>query len=171
MRTRRVTILTALLVLLFVLGTGARANSYPGLVEKWYSHNDDTLRARIAIEVNGAGQGRLRFHLTCYDYDDAGNQVRQYCTFWEADAFWCDLTTATCPHRVLGNVTHDDDYTWVGSYHTLVNNHKYAVKVSGFSAFFWNSGYQGASHVLCSKEVTWHSGGSPTIGGAACAPQ
>jgi hypothetical protein len=169
MRTRRVAMLTALLVLLLVLGTtGARANSYPGLVEKWYSHNNDGLRARIAIEVNGASQGRLRFHLTCYDTDDNGNQVHQFCTFFEADARWCDLTTGTCFERELGRVDHDDDYTWVGVYRTLVNNHKYAVKVSGFSAYFFNSGYQGALHTLCSKEVTWHSGGSPTIGGAAC---
>jgi hypothetical protein len=170
MRTRRVAMLTALVVLLLVLGTsGARANSYPGLVEQWYFHDHDSLQARIAIEVNGAGQGRFRFHLTCYDTDGNGNRVHQFCTFWEADdARWCDLTTGTCFGRVLGRVDHDDDYTWVGVYRTLVNNHKYAVKVSGFSAYFYNSGYQGADHTLCSKEVTWHSGGGPTVGGAAC---
>ena len=124
------------------------------------------MRARIAIEVNGANQGR--FHLTCYHTTANGTKVPQYCDFSSAAAFWCDLTTATCPHRVLGSVTHDDDHTWVGSYHTLANNHKYAAKVSGFSAYFYNSGYQGTSHVICTKEVTWHSGGSPTIGGAAC---
>jgi hypothetical protein len=167
MRARRVAMLTALVVLLLVLGTtGARAST-PGLVEKWYFHNNDSLRARIAIEVNGAAQGRFRFHLTCYDTDDDGNRVHQFCTFWEAFARWCDLTAGTCFDRELGRVD-DDDYTWVGVYRTLVNNHKYAVKVSDFSAYFHNSGYQGALHTLCSKEVTWHSGGSPTIGGAAC---
>jgi hypothetical protein len=49
LRTRRVAMLTALLVLLLVLGTtGARANSTPGLVEQWYLHHHDALRARIA---------------------------------------------------------------------------------------------------------------------------
>jgi hypothetical protein len=169
MRTRRVTMLAALLALLFVLGTTeARANSYPGLVEQWYSHGSDSLRARIAIEVNSSGEGRFRFHLTCFYTDDSGNQSHQYCDFRSADATWCDLTTAICASRTLGYVSHDDDYTWVGFYRTLVNNHTYAAKVSSFSAYFYNSGYGGTQHTLCTKEVTWHTGGSPTIGGAAC---
>jgi hypothetical protein len=174
MRTRRVTVLTALLVLLLVLGTtGARANSYPGLVEKWYFHNNDSLRARIAIEVNGAGQGRYRFHLTCYYTDDNGHTNTQYCDFelGIARADWCDLTTGSC---VYGSpspdfVEHDADYTWTGSYRTLVNNHTYAAKMFDFKAsYFYNSGHVGAFHTICTNKVTWHSGGSPTIGSAAC---
>jgi hypothetical protein len=173
MRTRRVTVLTALLVLLLVLGTtGARAST-PGLVEKWYFHNNDSLRARIAIEVNDAGQGRYRFHLTCYYTTANGTRVDQYCDFelGTARAAWCDLTTGSC---VYGSpspdfVEHDNDYTWTGSYRTLVNNHTYAAKMFDFKAYyFYTSGHLGAFHTICTNKVTWHSGGSPTIGGAAC---
>ena len=169
MRTRRVTVLTALLVLLLVLGTtGARAST-PGLVEKWYFHNNDSLRARIAIEVNDAGQGRYRFHLTCYYTDDNGHTNTQYCDFDPHIATWCDLTTGSCVSGRPELVIHDNDHTWTGSvYRTLVNNHTYAAKMTGFLAYFYNSGHVGALHTICTKKVTWHSGGSPTVGGAWC---
>jgi hypothetical protein len=169
MRTRLVTVLASLLVVLFMLGaTAASANSYPGLVEKNYYHNNDTLRARIAIEVNGAGQGRYRFHLTCYHTTDNGTKVAQYCDFDPHIATWCDLTTGSCVSGRPALVIHDNDYTWTGSYRTLVNNHTYAAKMTGFLAYFYNSGHVGALHTICTKKVTWHSGGSPTVGGAWC---
>jgi hypothetical protein len=169
MRTRLVTVLATLLLMLFVFGaTAASANTYPGLVDTSYYHLSDTLQARIAIEVNSASQGRFRFHLTCYYTDDNGHKNHQFCDFFPGTATWCDLTTGGCVSRPLGFVSHDDDYIWTGSYRTLVNNHTYAAKVVGFSAYFYNSGYSGADHTICTKKVTWHSGGSPTVGGAWC---
>ena len=170
MRTRLVTVLASLFVVLSMLGaTPASANSYPGLVEKNYYHNNDTLRARIAIEVNGAGQGRYRFHLTCYHTTDNGTKVAQYCDFDPHIATWCDLTTGSCVYGRPALVIHDADYTWTGSYRTLVNNHTYAVKMFDFKAsYFYISGHRGAFHTICSNKVTWHSGGSPTVGSAAC---
>jgi hypothetical protein len=158
MRTRRVTILATLFALLFVLGTTeASANTYPGLVEKSYTHGNDTLTARIAIEVNGSSQGRYRFHLTC----------NSDCNMGFESATWCDLTTGACATGP-GSTVHDSDNIWWGTYRTLANNHTYAAKASNFSAFFYASGYQGALHTICTKRVTWHSGGSPTIGSAWC---
>jgi hypothetical protein len=171
MRTRLVTVLASLFVVLSVLGaTPASANSTPGLVEKYYYHLSDTLRARIAIEVNDASQGRYRFHLTCYYTDDNGHTNTQYCDFDPHIATWCDLTTGSC---VSGKpspeyVSHDTDYTWTGTYRTLVNNHTYAAKMTDFLAYFYTSGHVGALHTICTDKVTWHSGGSPTIGGAWC---
>ena len=66
MRNRSKLIFLTLLVFGLLLGpvtTPAAANSYPGLVEKEWYHGNDILNARIAIEVNGSGQGRFRFHL------------------------------------------------------------------------------------------------------------
>jgi hypothetical protein len=171
MRTRLVTVLASLFVVLSVLGApAASANSTPGLVEKSYSALGDTLRARIAIEVNSASQGRYRFHLTCYYTDDNGNTGLQYCDMGGGTATWCDLTTGSCVSGTPSPeyASHDTDYTWTGSYRTLVNNHTYAAKMTDFHAYFYNSTRVGAQHTICTKKVTWHSGGSPTVGSAWC---
>jgi hypothetical protein len=59
MRTRLVTVLASLFVVLSVLGaTPASANSTPGLVEKYYYHLSDTLtRVPQLIGVLGHGWG------------------------------------------------------------------------------------------------------------------
>ena len=155
--------LIVLSLVLPVLTAGpATANSYPGLVEKEWSHGDDVLNARIAIEVNSAGEGRFRFRLRCFYVDQAGRHA-QFCNFYPGTAVWCDLTVAgtPCPSRALGNI-HDYDYTWVGSYRTLQNNHTYGAYIGEFRAQFDRSGYLGAAHNICTKKVTWHTGGSPT---------
>jgi hypothetical protein len=141
----------------------AEANSYPGLVEKEWSHGTAVLNARLAIEVNSYGEGRFRWHLHCY-YDYGSGRVDQLCDFDPGYVTWCDLTANICYSRDLA-LLYDSDHTWVGSYRTLINNHTYAVKVISFQAYFATSEYLGAYHSMCSKKVTWHTGGSPTIGG------
>jgi len=167
MRSRSKLIFLALLVFGLLLGpttTPVAANSYPGLVEKWFYHGDDILNARLAIEVNSSGQGRFRWHLQCFYTDANGRRHDQVCNFDVGTAFWCDLTPYECFSRYLG-VDSGADLTWTGQYRTLINNHTYASDVVSFRAYFTHSGYQGAWHSICTKKVTWHTGGSPTIGG------
>jgi hypothetical protein len=167
MRSRSKFIFLTLLVFGFLLGpttAPVAANSYPGLVQKEWFHGNDILNARITIEVNDSSQGRFRFRLQCFYTDANGRRHDQACAFDAGVAFWCDLTTDDCFSRNLGS-DYGADLTWTGQYRTLVNNHTYAVDVISFRAWFSHSGYQGAWHDVCAKKVTWHTGGSPTIGG------
>jgi hypothetical protein len=168
MRSRSKLIVLILLAFGLLLGpttTPAVANSYPGLVEKEWYHGDDILNARIAIEVNGSGQGRFRLHLQCFYTDASGRRHDQACDFEFGTISWCDLTIDDCFVRAPADHAYGADLTWTGVYRTLVNNHTYASDAVNFRAWFSHSGYQGAFHYICTKKVTWHTGGSPTIGG------
>lgn len=165
-------VLLALLCLSLPLltATPATANSYPGLHQKqWTSPYDDVLRARIAIEVNDSGQGRLRFRMQCFYINANGQLIAVNCRMVPRTITWADLTTGETFSR---SISHEQpvttDYTWTGVYRTLQNNHTYAVKSSDFSAFFYRSDYHGSLHTICSYRVTWHTGGSPTIGSLWC---
>ena len=167
MRSRSKLIFLTLLVCGLLLGpttTPVVANSYPGLVEKEWYHGNDILNARIAIEVNGSGEGRFRLHLQCFYTDANGLRHDQACSFEFGTAFWCELTIDDCFGRNLAD-DYGADLTWTGQYRKLANNHTYAADTVNFRAWFSHSGYQGAFHDICTKKVTWHTGGSPTIGG------
>jgi hypothetical protein len=148
--------------------TPAAANAYPGLhVQDWISPYNDVLRARITIEVNDQNQGRYRFRIICYYYDANGRLIDQQCLMGPGTHIWKDLTTGETFSRSPGDVT-AHDYTWTGQYRTLQNDDTYAVKAQDFLVYFYHSNYVSQKHTICSYKVTWHTGGSPTIGGLWC---
>jgi hypothetical protein len=78
----RILIVLACLSLPLVATVPAAANSYPGLVEREWTHGNDLLNARIAIEVNSANEGRFRLHLRCFRIDPVtGRRTLQVCDF------------------------------------------------------------------------------------------
>jgi hypothetical protein len=94
---RRLLILLALLLSLSLCvlhAAPASANTYPGLHEQEWTRQASTLNARITIEVNDLNQGRFRFHLRCFIYNETTRtQEPQRCNFHAGTAHWYDLTT------------------------------------------------------------------------------
>jgi hypothetical protein len=149
--------------------TPATANSYPGLhQQQWISPYDDVLRARIAIEVNDQNQGRYRFRIQCFYINANGQLIAEQCLMGPGKHTWADLTTGQTFSREPGDDQIDTDFTWTGQYRTLQNNHTYAVKAEGFLVYFYRTEYVSQKHTICSYRVTWHTGGSPTIGSLWC---
>jgi hypothetical protein len=148
----------------------ATANTYPGLHEQEWTRQASTLNARITIEVNDLNQGRFRFHLRCFIFNDATRrQEPQRCDFYPGVAHWYDLTTGEHYSKTLSAVVNSADYCcWLGVYRTLRDGHTYAVKAEGFSAYFYEEGFFSNYHTICSYRVTWHSSGNPDIGSLYC---
>jgi hypothetical protein len=163
---RYLRILTVLvcLSLPLVATVPAAANSYQGLVEREWTHGNDVLNARIAIEVNSANEGRFRLHLRCFRIDSVtGRRTVQICDFDHTNpTCWFDgLISGVCETQADKTAT---DYTWVGSYRKLYAGHTYMADAQGFRARFHSSGYQGAEHRICTERWTaFQSSSSPAI--------
>jgi hypothetical protein len=169
MRKRLLVLLGLLSLFLPVLTAApATANTYPGLHIQDWTHNDLVLRGRIAIEVNDAGQGRLRFHMQCFKYDDIGGLNPTLCNLYPEQSHWYDLTSGAHYSKDQSPCFQCFEDVWVGTYRTLQDNHTYAVKQANFWAYFFSGLYTSSLHTICSYRVTWHTGGSPTIGSLYC---
>jgi hypothetical protein len=147
----------------------AQANGYADLNEESWTRTDAAgngyrLTARIAIETDGAGSGRLRFRLQCFRTDHVtGRTSPNACDFHFAagnTAFWCNSQVpdrsgtppATCASRNLDDQT-GSDVVWVGTWHSLSHQVE-LVHVHGFSAVFnAGAGPVGTAHSITSANA------------------
>jgi hypothetical protein len=130
--------------------------------EKSWSRTDAgvtyTLTARIAIETDGAGSGRLRFRLQCFR-----NGAPHTCAFQFAsgsNAYWCNTQPpnqsstppAACVTRHLDNRSGSDEY-WFGTWHTMAHQVE-LVHARNFRAVFNNgAGPTGVYHWIASANA------------------
>jgi len=117
-----------------------------------------TLTARIAIETDGAGSGRLRFRLQCFRNGAAHTCAFQFAS--GANAYWCNsqppnqtsTPPATCVTRHLENRSGSDEF-WFGTYHTMGHQVE-LVHARNFRAVFNNgAGPTGVYHWIASTNA------------------
>lgn len=135
---------------------------YAGLEEKSWSRVDGgntyKLTARIAIETDGAGNGRFRFRMECFKNGAVHTCAMRFGSGY--NAYWCNTQVpntsstppAACASRELDARTGSNE-VWVGSWHTLGHQEEWVYARGFYVVFNAGAGPTGTQHWIASNNA------------------